>query len=212
MRLLRFRQRPVVAKNHLRRKGQDGLIPAEALPPLRRADLHRHVSRGPAAAGGGASACAARPLRIRPARKETHVKESARVVLYPERAYRKKKWPASRFLEVRELLGGLGVETALMRPPELDLPGRPVTRFHFPRRDRRFLLRRRHLLLQPDSGMARFGRPLRSSAGHPVRGDRPPDFKRPKNGLVLRTVLMRRTSAEAGRPRSLCGPWRGRRG
>jgi ADP-heptose:LPS heptosyltransferase len=59
---------------------------------------------------------------IEPLRKDLPVKTGNRIILYPERPYRKEKWPAEHFVEVNEELKKRGLTTILMRPRNLALP------------------------------------------------------------------------------------------
>jgi len=59
---------------------------------------------------------------IEPRRKDRKPNVGSRLILYPEDAYQKEKWPAARFLELSETLKEAGVRTVLARPRELGLP------------------------------------------------------------------------------------------
>ncbi len=54
-------------------------------------------------------------------RKGLGLRRSGRLILYPEGAYRKKKWPPDRFINLYEGLKAEGMSVRLMRPPELKL-------------------------------------------------------------------------------------------
>ena len=116
-------------------------------------------------------------------KKETPAKTGKRVILYPERPYRKKKWAVERFLEVHETLGELGIERVLMRPPDLDLPAVPSCTFDL-LADIAAFFSAGGVFFSNDSGMAHFA----ARCGLlPVTlfQDADPLIWRPKGGLVL---------------------------
>jgi len=120
---------------------------------------------------------------IAPVRKEVRAKTGKRVILYPERPYKKKKWPVDRFLEVYEKLTRLGIEAVLMRPPGLDLPAVPARAFEL-LADIAAFFSAGGIFFSNDSGMAHFaaGCGLRAAT---LFQDTNPLIWRPKGGLVL---------------------------
>lgn len=62
---------------------------------------------------------------ITPLRKELHARGSGRVILYPERSYRKAKWPIERFLELHATLAGQDIPAEILEPHDLSpaIPG-----------------------------------------------------------------------------------------
>ena len=116
-------------------------------------------------------------------RKEVRVRTGKRVILYPERPYRKKKWPVDHFLEVYEKLTGLGIETVLLRPPALDLPAVPSTAFE-QLSDIGAFFSAGGVFFSNDSGMAHFAARCGLQAATLFQ-DTDPLVWRPKNGLVL---------------------------
>lgn len=54
-------------------------------------------------------------------RKGLSLRRSGRLILYPESAYQKKKWPPDRFCDLYESLKAEGTSVRLMRSPELKL-------------------------------------------------------------------------------------------
>ncbi|MGA3173185.1 MAG: hypothetical protein ABSE25_02025 [Syntrophorhabdales bacterium] len=92
---------------------------------------------------------------IKPVRKKTERKTGRLVILYPERPYKKKKWPVARFCEVWEHLRTQDVEVLLMRQPGLDLSGLPS--FSFERlSDIAAFFSQGGIFVSNDSGMAHF--------------------------------------------------------
>jgi len=59
---------------------------------------------------------------IKPARANIIAKKVNKVILYPEEGFSKEKWPVENFIALLHLLRGRGVNTLLLRPPELSLP------------------------------------------------------------------------------------------
>ncbi len=111
------------------------------------------------------------------------VRTGKRVILYPERPYKKKKWPVDRFLEVYEKLTGLGVETVLMRPPDLDFPAVPNCSFEL-LADAAAFFSAGGIFFSNDSGMAHFAARCGLRAATLFQ-DTDPLIWRPKGGLVL---------------------------
>jgi ADP-heptose:LPS heptosyltransferase len=120
---------------------------------------------------------------ITPVRKEAQAKTGKRVILYPERAYKKKKWPVDCFLEVYEKLTMLGIERVLVRPPDLDVPAVPTRAFEL-LADIAAFFSSGGIFFSNDSGMAHFA----ARCGLlPVTlfQETDPLIWRPKGGLVL---------------------------
>lgn len=92
---------------------------------------------------------------IAPIKRETLVRTGARVILYPERPFKKKKWPVERFLEVYGRLNALGVEAVLLGPPDLDLSPLPAYAFEN-LSDIAAFFSMGALFFSNDSGMAHF--------------------------------------------------------
>jgi ADP-heptose:LPS heptosyltransferase len=120
---------------------------------------------------------------IAPVRKEMQAKAGKRVILYPERPYKKKKWPVDRFLEVYEKLTGLGIESVLMRPPDLDLPAVPASAFEL-LADIAAFFSTGGIFFSNDSGMAHFAARCGLRAATLFQ-DTNPLIWRPKGGVVL---------------------------
>jgi ADP-heptose:LPS heptosyltransferase len=120
---------------------------------------------------------------IAPVRKEVQAKTGKRVILYPERPYKKKKWPVDRFLEVYEKLTSQGIESVLMRPPELDLPAVPACAFEL-LADIAAFFSAGGIFFSNDSGMAHFAARCGLRAATLFQ-DTNPLIWRPKGGLVL---------------------------
>jgi hypothetical protein len=120
---------------------------------------------------------------IAPVRKEVQAKTGTRVILYPERPYKKKKWPVDRFLEVYEKLTRLGVERVLMRPPDLDLPAVPARVFEL-LADIAAFFSAGGIFFSNDSGMAHFAARCGLRAATLFQ-EADPLIWRPKGGLVL---------------------------
>jgi ADP-heptose:LPS heptosyltransferase len=121
---------------------------------------------------------------ITPVRKEVRPKTGKRVILYPERPYKKKKWPVDRFLEVYEKLTSLGIEGVLMRPPDLDLPAVPAKSFEL-LADIAAFFSTGGSFFSNDSGMAHFAARCGLRAATLFQ-DTDPLIWRPKNGIVLK--------------------------
>jgi ADP-heptose:LPS heptosyltransferase len=56
---------------------------------------------------------------ITPLRKDPPPRGSGRVILYPERSYRKAKWPIENFLELHATLAGQDIPTEIVEPHDL---------------------------------------------------------------------------------------------
>ena len=122
---------------------------------------------------------------ISPVRKAIRVKRGRRVVIYAERAYKKRKWPAESLLEVREQLQARGIETVLVVQPGLSLPEGAAARVFEGLSDIADFFSSGGIFLSNDSGMAHFaGR----CGMYPVTlfFDADPDVWRPSAGKVLR--------------------------
>ncbi len=78
-----------------------------------------------------------------------------RVILYPEKTYKKRKWPVERFIELYEKLKGRDRNVVLMRPPELDLPLPRACVFET-LKDIALFFSAGGLFVSNDSGMAHF--------------------------------------------------------
>jgi ADP-heptose:LPS heptosyltransferase len=48
------------------------------------------------------------------------------VILYPEKGFAKGKWPAENFLAVRDHLARDGIDTVVLRPADMELPGETI--------------------------------------------------------------------------------------
>ena len=123
---------------------------------------------------------------IAPVRKEVRAKTGKRVILYPERPYKKKKWPVDHFLEVHEKLTSLGIEAVLMRPPDLDLPAVPANAFEL-LADIAAFFSGGGIFFSNDSGMAHFAARCGLRAATLFQ-DTNPLIWRPKGGLVLKCM------------------------
>jgi len=120
---------------------------------------------------------------IAPVRKEVQAKTGKRVILYPEKPYKKKKWPVDRFLEVYEKLTSLGIEAVLMRPPDLDLPAVSARAFEL-LADIAAFFSAGGIFFSNDSGMAHFAARCGLRAATLFQ-DTNPLIWRPKGGLIL---------------------------
>jgi ADP-heptose:LPS heptosyltransferase len=120
---------------------------------------------------------------IAPVKRKARAKTGKRVILYPEKPYKKKKWPVDRFLEVYEKLTGLGIEAALMSPPGLDLPALPAHVFEL-LADIAAFFSAGGIFFSNDSGMAHFAARCGLRAVTLFQ-DTNPLIWRPKGGLVL---------------------------
>jgi ADP-heptose:LPS heptosyltransferase len=56
-------------------------------------------------------------------------RRSDRVVIYPEKEYRKRKWPVHNFVDLYNRSRSGGAETLLLEPIDLDLPVKEKVRF-----------------------------------------------------------------------------------
>ncbi len=119
---------------------------------------------------------------IRPCRKETPPRTGRRVILYPEKPFRKKKWPVERFAEVHGLLKERGMDVVLLAPPvssfRLECP------FFERLGEIAAFLSAGGFFVSNDSGMAHFAArcglvPLT------LFSDTDPRIWRPKGGLVI---------------------------
>jgi hypothetical protein len=122
---------------------------------------------------------------ISPARKSIRLRAGRRVVIYAERAYKKRKWPSESFVEVWELLNARGIEASLMAQPGLSLPGGLPARVFERLSDIADFLSSGGIFLSNDSGMAHFA----ARCGmYPVTlfFDTDPDVWRPAAGKVLK--------------------------
>jgi ADP-heptose:LPS heptosyltransferase len=120
---------------------------------------------------------------IAPVRKEVQAKTGKRIILYPEKPYKKKKWPVGRFLEVYEKLTSLGIEAVLMRPPDLDLPAVSARAFEL-LADIAAFFSAGGIFFSNDSGMAHFAARCGLRAATLFQ-DTNPLIWRPKGGLIL---------------------------
>lgn len=59
---------------------------------------------------------------VQPIRKERHLRDGDRLILYPENPYLKEQWPIDRFLHLYERMREDGRNAVILRPPELELP------------------------------------------------------------------------------------------
>ncbi len=122
---------------------------------------------------------------ISPAKKAMRAKAGGRVVVYAERAYKKRKWPAERFAEVWGLLNARGIEATLMAQPGLSLPDGVPARVFERLSDIADFFSSGGIFLSSDSGMAHFA----ARCGmYPVTlfFDADPDVWRPAAGKVLK--------------------------
>ena len=90
---------------------------------------------------------------IEPARANITAKKAHRVILYPEEGFSKEKWPVENFISLFHLLRGRGVNTLLLRPPELSLPVEDALSFEDLSEVKRFF-GEGGLFVSNDSGMA----------------------------------------------------------
>jgi len=90
---------------------------------------------------------------IEPARANITAKKAHRVILYPEEGFSKEKWPVENFISLFRLLRGKGVNTLLLRPPELSLPVEDALSFEDLSEVKRFF-GEGGLFVSNDSGMA----------------------------------------------------------
>jgi len=63
---------------------------------------------------------------IEPVQAAVIPKKGSRVILYPEKSFTKGKWAPENFITLKELLAAEGIDAVLMKPPDLDLPGKSV--------------------------------------------------------------------------------------
>lgn len=123
---------------------------------------------------------------ITPVRKALPAITGKRVILYPERAYKKKKWPVDCFLEVYEKLTMRGIETVLMRPPDLDVPAVPTRSFEL-LADIAAFFSAGGIFFSNDSGMAHFAARCGLLAATLFQ-DTNPAVWHPKGALVLKCM------------------------
>jgi ADP-heptose:LPS heptosyltransferase len=90
---------------------------------------------------------------VAPVKKRRQPHHAGRLILYPERAYQKKKWPPDRFLGLYERLTAEGMSVTIMRPPELKLALPDAVAFEDLRDVRRFFAGG-GAFFSNDSGMA----------------------------------------------------------
>lgn len=120
---------------------------------------------------------------IAPVRMDRQEVTARRVVLYPERPYRKTKWPVERFREVHEALRRRGVEAVIMGQPGLDVASAAVRAFDGLSGAADFLAAG-GVFLSNDSGMAHFAARCGLTAAT-LFLEADPLVWRPKGGLVL---------------------------
>ncbi len=63
------------------------------------------------------------PFGVEPSRAEIIPGKPGPVILYPERGFAKAKWPPESFLALRDRLEGNKIETVVLKPAALNLPG-----------------------------------------------------------------------------------------
>jgi ADP-heptose:LPS heptosyltransferase len=120
---------------------------------------------------------------IRPMKKERPTNITGRLVLYPERASRKKKWPPACFLELSAALDRLGITVVPARPRDLELLGFDVV-LPDALRDVAAIFAGGGMFFSNDSGMAHFAARcgLQTLTLFP---DTDPVVWRPTSGLVF---------------------------
>jgi hypothetical protein len=92
---------------------------------------------------------------IAPVRKVRDERPGRRVILYPEKPYRKRKWPVESFLDVHKYLKARDIEAEVMRQPGLNLPAVPSTTLDT-LSDIEAFLSKGGIFFSNDSGMAHF--------------------------------------------------------
>lgn len=92
---------------------------------------------------------------IRPEMKKFTRLPGDRLILYPERAYRKRKWPVEHFIELCNRLKDQDKHVVLMKPPEMDLT-LPGVRAFDGLEDIAHFFSGGGLFFSNDSGMAHF--------------------------------------------------------
>lgn len=120
---------------------------------------------------------------IGPLRKRRTARVGERLILYAEEAYRKEKWPAHRFIELRQALKETGVPAILAGPPGLRAPALDFT-MPDGLDDVAAFFASGGLFFSNDSGMAHFA----AGCGlYPLTlfTDTDPAIWHPVNGLVL---------------------------
>lgn len=122
-------------------------------------------------------------LGLEPVRKSPIARTGNRVILYPERPFRKRKWSVDCFVEVYWGLKERGVDALLMRDPELALPVSDTFSFES-LRDVEAFFSSGGIFFSNDSGMAHFAARcgLRTLT---LFWDADPVVWRPTNGLVF---------------------------
>ncbi len=118
-------------------------------------------------------------------KKERQARSAKRVVVYAEKAYKKKKWPVEGFVEVFERLEAQGVPATFMAQPGLRLPEGLPGRLFERLSDIADFLSPGGVFLSNDSGMAHFA----ARCGmYPVTlfFDTDPAVWRPVTGKVMR--------------------------
>jgi len=120
---------------------------------------------------------------IEPLLKALPVTTGSRIILYPEKPYRKEKWPVEDFLQVREELKRRGLTAILMRPSNVTLPGSDLDSPEL-LGDVAAFFSEGGFFCSNDSGMAHFAARCGLRALTFFSGTDPLVW-RPKNGLVL---------------------------
>ncbi len=92
-------------------------------------------------------------LGIKPLRKNSGEPRSDKIILYPERAYGKKKWPYEHFIELYRVLKHDGLDVALLEAPDLEPSLDDSHRFEDLKETARFL-GEGGLFFSNDSGIA----------------------------------------------------------
>ena len=105
-------------------------------------------------------------LGIEPLKKETPVKASLRVILYPEKGFKKEKWPSGNFVDLYHSLKSRGVETLIMEPSDLDL-GLPDTVRLAELKEVKAFFEPGGIFVSSDSGMAHPGGRVRPPHRYP---------------------------------------------
>ena len=95
------------------------------------------------------------PYAIEPKKLRPAARPSARVILYPEKGFKKEKWPEGHFVELYHALKSEGVDAYLLEPMDLDLDVPQKVRLQELAEVRAFL-EGGGIFVSNDSGMAHF--------------------------------------------------------
>jgi ADP-heptose:LPS heptosyltransferase len=90
---------------------------------------------------------------IEAVRKEVTVKPSSRVILYPEKGFKKEKWDYRNFVELYRSLKSKGLDVSIIEPFDLDL-GLPESLTIKELADMKLFFERGGIFVSNDSGMA----------------------------------------------------------